>query len=46
MTTKGHLEPGDWRVDVETGEGRIIGRIAIRVDASADSLGPLKTLTY
>lgn len=46
VTAKGHLEPGDWRVDVETGEGRIIGRIAFRVEAPAGPSGPLKTLTY
>jgi hypothetical protein len=46
VTAKGRLEPGDWRVDVETGEGRIIGRIVFRVEAATGPLGPLKTLTY
>ncbi len=31
-TVKQRLAPGDWRVDVETEDGRIIGRLAFRVE--------------
>lgn len=32
-TVKQKLAPGDWRVDVETADGRTIGRIAFQVEA-------------
>jgi hypothetical protein len=31
-TTKQRVMPGDWRVDTETEEGRIIGRVSFRVE--------------
>jgi hypothetical protein len=33
FTVKQVVVPGDWRVDVETAEGRIIGRVSFRVEA-------------
>ncbi len=38
FTTKQSVLPGDWRVDVETAGGRIIGRVSFRVEASTDPL--------
>jgi DUF2914 family protein len=35
-TTKRRLLPGRWRVDVETADGRIIGRVAFRVEEGQD----------
>ena len=34
-TFKQRLDPGDWRVDVETEDGRIIGRVSVRVEEQA-----------
>lgn len=34
-TVKQKLAPGDWRVDVETEDGRIIGRVGFQVEAQA-----------
>lgn len=43
---KQRLEPGDWRVDVETEDGRVIGRVSVTVRAS-DALPPaLTTVVY
>lgn len=46
-TVKQRVTSGDWRVDVETADGRIIGRISFRVEERA---GPepleLKTISY
>lgn len=37
-TTKARLDPGEWRVDVEASDGRVIGRIAFRaVEGSVES---------
>ncbi len=41
-TVKQRLDPGDWRVDVETAEGRLIGRVSVRVEPAA---GPLEWAT-
>jgi len=38
-TVKQRVEPGDWRVDVETADGRLIGRIHFRAQAR-DRAGP------
>ncbi len=36
FTYKQTLSPGDWRVDVETPEGQLLGRLAFRVEAAGD----------
>ena len=45
-TVKQRLFPGDWRVDVETGEGRVIGRVSFRVEERVGELPELRTITY
>ena len=45
-TFKQRLDPGDWRVDVETGDGRIIGRVSVRVEERGDVQPSLRTVTY
>ncbi len=39
-TTLRHVVPGDWRVDVDTADGHIIGRVKFTVEAAA---GPVAT---
>lgn len=43
---KQRLDPGDWRVDVETDDGRTIGRIAVTVEAQDDARPILTTVSY
>jgi hypothetical protein len=43
---KQRLDPGDWRVDVETEDGRIIGRIAVTVEAQDEARPTLTTVSY
>jgi len=45
-TFKQRLDPGDWRVDVETEDGRIVGRVSVRVDARGDVQPSLRTVLY
>lgn len=45
-TFKLRLNPGDWRVDVETEDGRIVGRVSVRVEERGDAQSALKTLLY
>ena len=45
-TAKQRLMPGDWRVDVETPEGRIIGRVGFRVEEPGGAVQELDTITY
>jgi hypothetical protein len=45
-TFKQRLDPGDWRVDVETENGRIIGRVSVRVEELGDVQPSLRTVTY
>jgi len=45
-TFKQRLDPGDWRVDVETENGRIIGRVAVRVEDQGERQPVLATLYY
>lgn len=43
---KQRLDPGDWRVDVETDDGRIIGRINVTVKAQTEARPILTTVSY
>ena len=45
-TFKQRLDPGDWRVDVETEDGRIIGRFSVRVEERGDIQPSLRTVLY
>ena len=45
-TFKQRLDPGDWRVDVETEDGRIIGRVSVRVEERGDVQPSLRTVSY
>lgn len=45
QTVKQRLAPGDWRVDVETADGRIIGRINFRVEPPVDGPPELDSIT-
>lgn len=45
-TFKQRLDPGDWRVDVETEDGRIIGRVSVRVEERSEPSSTLRTLLY
>ncbi len=45
-TFKQRLDPGDWRVDVETEDGRIIGRVSVRVEARGNVQRSLRTVLY
>ncbi|MGD9852070.1 MAG: DUF2914 domain-containing protein [Nitrospirales bacterium] len=44
-TMKQHLLPGEWRVNVETEDGRTIGRIHLQVDNLHASSSSLTTIT-
>jgi len=45
-TFKQRLNPGEWRVDVETEDGRIVGRVSVRVEERSDAAPTLRTLVY
>jgi len=45
-TVKQAVTPGDWRVDVETAEGHILGRVSFRVEAGPADAPYLKTIVY
>jgi len=45
-TFKQRLDPGDWRVDVEAEDGRVIGRVSVVVEERAEAQPPLTTMTY
>jgi hypothetical protein len=45
-TFKQQLDPGDWRVDVEAEDGRIIGRVAVSVEERDQTPASLSTLVY
>ena len=43
-TVKQRVMPGDWRVDVETAEGRVIGRVSFRVEEPDGEPPELETI--
>jgi hypothetical protein len=45
-TVKQRAMPGQWRVDVETEDGRVIGRVNFGVKKSEDSSPKIVTITY
>jgi hypothetical protein len=45
-TFKQRLDPGDWRVDVETEDGRVIGRVSVLVEERGDAQPTPRTLSY
>jgi hypothetical protein len=45
-TIKQHVPPGEWRVDVETEDGRVIGRVRFRVEAETGRTLDLQTMSY
>src|SRR5207247_1373799 len=45
-TVKQRVVPGDWRVDVETAEGRVIGRVSFRVEEPGGETPELETVTH
>lgn len=45
-TFKQRLAPGDWRVDVETEDGRIIGRVSVLVEERGEVHPSLRTVIY
>jgi hypothetical protein len=45
FTVKQRVAPGDWRVNVETVDGRIIGRVSFRAELSPEPLA-FKTILY
>ncbi|HLZ32411.1 MAG TPA: DUF2914 domain-containing protein [Nitrospira sp.] len=45
-TFKQRLDPGDWRVDVEAEDGRIIGRVSVMVEKQGEATPALTTFSY
>lgn len=43
---KQRLDPGDWRVDVEAGDGRILGRVSVTVVEHGEMPSSLATVSY
>ena len=43
---KQRLDPGDWRVDVEAGDGRILGRVSVTVVEQGETQPTLSTVSY
>jgi Protein of unknown function (DUF2914) len=40
------LDPGDWRVDVEAGDGRVLGRVPVTVVEQGEAQPTLATIAY
>jgi hypothetical protein len=45
-SVKQRLDPGEWRVDVEAEDGRIIGRVSVEVVDRGDAQPTLTTVSY
>lgn len=45
-TYKKHVVPGEWRVDVQTDNGQILGRITFEIDNSVNLNRKFKTVDY
>ena len=45
-TMKQHVPPGEWRVDVETEDGRLIGLVRFRAEPHKDEVSDLQTISY
>lgn len=45
-TFKQRLDPGDWRVDVETEDGRVVGQVSVRVAEREETGATARTLLY
>jgi Protein of unknown function (DUF2914) len=45
-TFKQRLDPGDWRVDVETEDGRVVGRVSVVVAERGETGATPRTLLY
>ena len=43
---KQRLDPGDWRVDVESQDGRIVGRVSVTVENQSETQPTLTTVAY
>ena len=43
---KQRLDPGDWRVDVETTDGRVVGRVSVHVEERSRPSPTLRTVLY
>ncbi|MBV9991717.1 MAG: DUF2914 domain-containing protein [Alphaproteobacteria bacterium] len=42
-TIKRHPQPGDWRVDISTGDGRLLGRVRFKIDPTTPPGGAVET---
>ncbi len=45
-TSKSNYQPGDWRISIETSDGREIGRIGLTVSAATDPAPPTMNYEY
>ena len=45
-TFKQRLDPGDWRVDVETEDGRVVGQVSVVVTERGETETTARTLLY
>jgi hypothetical protein len=45
-TFKQRLDPGDWRVDVETEDGRVVGQVSVVVAEQGETGATARTLLY
>ncbi len=43
---KQRLDPGDWQVDVESQDGRIVGRVSVQVVGPAETVRTLTSISY
>jgi hypothetical protein len=45
-TFKQRLDPGDWRVDVETEDGRVVGQVSVEVAERGEAEATTRTFLY